>query len=50
MGIKMGIIQITKRKTPVTKQYKLHNAILETVTSGKYLGVTSQIIFHGTII
>ena len=37
---KCQVIQITKRKSAIPTQYILHNTILETVTSAKYLGVT----------
>ena len=37
---KCQVIQITKRKTPIPTYYTLHNIILDTVTSAKYLGVT----------
>ena len=37
---KCQVIQITKRKTIIPTQYLLHNTILETVTSAKYLGIT----------
>jgi len=37
---KCQVIQITKRKTVIPTQYLLHNTILESVPSAKYLGVT----------
>jgi hypothetical protein len=37
---KCQVIKITKRKETIPSQYMLHNTILETVSSAKYLGVT----------
>lgn len=37
---KCQVIQITKRKEVIPTQYILHNTILDTVSSAKYLGVT----------
>ena len=37
---KCQVIHITKRKTVIPTKYTLHNTILESVTSAKYLGIT----------
>ena len=39
---KCTVLTITQKKTPFKHDYKLHNHILEPVTSAKYLGVTLQ--------
>jgi hypothetical protein len=39
-SLKCQVIQITKRKTRIPTQYSLHNTILGSVSSAKYLGVT----------
>ena len=36
---KCQVIHITRSKTPIPTQYILHNCILESVSSAKYLGV-----------
>ena len=36
---KCQVIHITRFKTPIPTQYTLHNCILESVSSAKYLGV-----------
>ena len=37
---KCTVIRVTKKQRPIQHQYRLHGHILETVPSGKYLGVT----------
>ena len=36
---KCQVIHVTKRKTPIPSQYYLHEVLLESVSSAKYLGV-----------
>ena len=36
---KCQVIHITRSKNPIPTQYTLHNCILESVSSAKYLGV-----------
>ena len=39
---KCTVLSVTKKKQPFKKNYSLHNHILESVSSAKYLGITVQ--------
>ena len=43
---KYQVIHVTRSKNPIPTQYTLHNCILESVSSAKYLGVDSSCDTH----